>query len=227
MGMAKIDSGATKEIGLKTIFTFIVNGLFSAFFITSGVINFKEKKIIAGLLYLVLAALAVVPHRLLRVTQALKIVILIILFVILAGFAAKGDPVAEQKYENFNLGQKFNLEFGKNTFSMVVKKVKYDAKLSTELKEEITTSGSFIIVTVDIVNLGSEAVVFKLGTNPELKDDQDRHYTLYGKGITVEKLQPGVAKEVSYVFEIPKDATELKFIVRDKTNIAKSVDLKK
>jgi aromatic ring hydroxylase len=50
---------------------------------------------------------------------------------------------------------------------------------------------------------------------------------LYGTGITVGKLQPSVAKEVSYVFEIPKDATGLKFIVRDKTEVAKSVDLKK
>jgi len=214
-----------KELGIKTIFTFIFNGLFSAFFVTSGVLNFKENKIIASLLYLVLATLAVVPHRLLRVTQALKIVILIVLFVILAGFAAKGDPVAEQKYENFNLGQKFNLEFGKNTFSMVVKKVQHDAKLSTELKEELTTSGFFIIVTVDIVNLGSEAKVFKLGTNPELKDDQDRRFTLYGKALTVGNLQPGVAKEASYVFEVPKDATGLKFIIRDKTDVAKSVDL--
>ena len=215
-----------KEMGLKTIVTFIFNGLFSAFFVSSGVINFKANKIIAGLLYLVLAALAVIPHRILRVTQALKIVILIVLFVILATVAAKGDPVAEQKYENYSLGQKFNLAFGNNTFSMVVKKVKHDAKLSTELKEELITSGSFIIVTVDIVNLGSEAVVFKLGTNPELKDNQDRHYTLYRRGVTVGKLQPGVAKEVPYVFEVPKDAPGLKFIVKDKTNIAKSIDLK-
>jgi len=215
-----------RELGLKTIITFILNGLFSVFFVTSGVINFK-KKIVVSFLYFGLATLAVIPHRFLRVTQALKVVILIILFVILATLAAKGDPIAEQKYENFSLGQEFNLAFGNNTFSMVVKEVDHDAKLSTELKEKLTTSGSFIIVRVDVVNLGSEAIVFKLGTNPELKDDQDRHFTLYGKALTVGNLQPGVAKEVSYVFEVPKDAPGLKFIVRDKTDIAKSVDLKK
>lgn len=224
--MVNTDNKTTKEIGLKTVFTFILNSLFSVFFVTSGVINFK-KKIIVSFLYFGLAALAVIPHRFLRVTQALKVVILIVLFVILAGVAARGDPVAEQKFENFSLGQKFEMAFGNNKFSMVVKKVQHDAKLSTELKEEITTSGSFIIVTVDIVNLGSEAVIFKLGTDPELKDDQDRHYTLYGKSLKVGNLQPGVAKEAPYVFEVPKDATGLKFIVRDKTNIAKSVDLKR
>lgn len=224
--MANIDNKATKEIGLKAVFTFILNVLFSAFFVTSGVINFKEKKIVVSLLYFVLAALAVIPHRFLKVTQALKIIILIVLFVILAGVAARGNPVAEQKYEDFSLGQKFNLVSGNNTFSMLVREVKNDAKISVSGKE-VTTSGYFIIVTGDIINLGSEAVEFKFRKDPELKDDQNRLYTLYGAAIAMGKLQPSVAKEVSYVFEIPKDATGLKFIVRDKTDVAKFVDLKK
>ena len=223
--MVNTDNKTTKEIGLKTVFTFIINGLFSAFFVTSGVINFK-KKIVVSFLYFVLAALAILPHRFLRVTQALKIVILIVLFVILAGVAARGNPIAEQKYENFNLEQKFNLEFGKNTFSMVVREAKHNAKISVSGKE-ITTSGYFIIVTGDIVNLGSEAVEFKFNEDPGLKDGQNRSFSLYGAVIPVGKLQPSVAKEVSYVFEIPKDATELKFIVKDKTDVAKSIDLKK
>lgn len=214
-----------KEFGLKTLFTFIVNGLFSVFFVSSGFINFKEKKIVAGLLYFVLAVLALIPHRFLKVTQALKIVILTILFVILATLAAKGDPVAEQKYENYSLGQKFNLTYANDNFSMVVREAKNNSKISVSGKE-VATSGYFIIITGDIVNIGSEAAVFKFRADPELMDDKDRHYTLYGKALTVGKLQPGVAKEVPYVFEIPKDATGLKFIVRDKTTIAKSVDLK-
>ncbi|MCX6705710.1 MAG: hypothetical protein NTV24_01215 [Candidatus Woesebacteria bacterium] len=214
-----------KEIGLKTIFTFILNGLFSAFFVTSGVINFK-KKIIVSFLYFGLAALAVIPHRFLRVTQALKVVILIVLFVILAGVATQGDPVAEQKFENFSLGQKFEMAFGKNKFSMVVKEVKNNAKINVSGKD-VATSGSFVIVTGDIVNLGSEAVEFKFNEDPGLKDGQNRSFSLYGAAIPVGKLQPSVAKEVSYVFEIPKDATGLKFIVWDKTDVAKSIDLKK
>lgn len=215
-----------KEIGLKSVLTFIINGLFSVFFVSSGLLNFKEKKIAAGILYFVLAVLAVIPHRFLRVTQTLKVIILIILFVALASFAARGDPAIEQKYENFSLGQKFDLTSGKNTFSMVVRQAKNNAKISVSGKE-VTTSGSFIIVTGDITNLGSEALEFKFRKDPELKDSQSRVFTLYGAAIPVGKLQPSVAKEVSYVFEIPNDATELKFIVWDKTDIAKSIDLKK
>ncbi|HJX59099.1 hypothetical protein A2V61_03225 [Candidatus Woesebacteria bacterium RBG_19FT_COMBO_47_8] len=222
--MANIDNKATKEIGLKTVFTFILNGLFSAFFVTSGVINFKEKKIIVGLLYFVLAALALLPHRFLKVTQALKIVILIILFVILAGVAAQGNPIAEQKYEYYKVGQEFNLKFGDNTFATTVRNVSQETKIIAQGKEA-TTSGLFLVVKVDIVNLGSESLDFITGKDPELKDNQKRVYALYGADIPQGKLQPSVAKRVSYVFEIPKDSKGLSFIFKDKTDIAKSVDL--
>jgi len=132
----------------------------------------------------------------------------------------------EQKYEYFGLGEKFNLTFGNNSFSMVVREAKHDAKISVSGKE-VATSGSFIIVTGDIINLGSEPIDFKFGKDPGLKDGQKRLYTLYGTGLAVGKLQPSVAKEISFVFEIPKDATELKFIVRDETEVAKSIDLKR
>ena len=213
-----------KELGLKTIFTFLVNGLFSAFFVTSAGLNFKQHKIIVSLLYLVLAALSLIPHRFLKVTQALKIVILVILFVTLATLAARGDPVAKQKYEYYKVGQAFNLKFGNDTFAMTVKKVSEETKIMAQGKEA-TTSGLFLVVKVDILNEGSEAVDFIKGKDPELQDSQERVFTLYGASIPQGKLQPGVAKEVSYVFEVPKDATDLKFIFRDKTDVAKSVDL--
>lgn len=215
-----------KEFGLRALLTLIVNGLLSAFFVTSGILNFKVNKIIVGFFYFTLAVLAIIPHRFLRVTQTLKIVILIILFVILAGVAAKGDPVVEQKYEYYTLGQKFNLKSGNDTFSMTVKSTNNNAKLSVAGKD-VSTSGYFVIVTGDITNLGTEAINFKFSKDPELKDGQDRSYSLYGAALAVGKLQPSVAKEVSYVFEIPKDATKLVFIIRDKTDVAKSIDLKR
>jgi len=215
-----------KEIGLKTIFTYILGFLFLIFFITSGIITIKAGQLVVGVLYFLLSILVFVPHHLLRITQSLKFVLLIILFVVVAGISGSGKPPAEQKYEYFGLGKTFNLTFGKNTFSMVVREAKHDAKISVSGKE-VTTSGYFIIVTGDIVNLGSEPIDFKFEKDPELKDNQDRHYTLYGAGLAVGKLQPSVAKEVSYVFEIPKDASGLNFIVKDKTDVAKSIDLKR
>lgn len=224
--MKNSENKEIKEIGLKTIFGYIFSALFLFFFIIIGIETIKAGQIVIGILYFVLSILVLVPHHLIRVTQSLKFVILIILFLVVAGISGSNTPPAEQKYEHFGLEEKFNLTFGNNTFSMVVREAKHDAKISVSGKE-VATSGYFIIVTGDIVNLGSETVNFKFGKDPELKDGQNRLYTLYGTGLAVGKLQPSVAKEISYVFEIPKDATGLKFIIRDKTEVAKSVDLKR
>lgn len=225
--MKNLENRKVREIGLKSIFSFIVNALLLFFLVILGVETIKIGQLFFGLLYFVLSILILVPHHFLKVTHAFKVVIIVILSVIVAAISAQSAPPIEQKYDHFSLKQAFSLTLGGKPFSMVVKEVKFDAKLSTEAKEEISTSGSFIIITVDIINLGSEAAVFKLGTSPELMDSQGRRYTLLGKSLTVGKLQPGVAKEVPYVYEVPKDALELKFVVKDNTKIAKSVDLKK
>lgn len=223
--MGKIDNKETKEIGLKTVFAFLLNGLFIAFFTVSGIINFKDKTI-ASLFYFVLAILAAIPHKFLRVTQTLKIIFLIILFVILAGVTARGDPVVEQKYEHYKLGQEYNLKFGNNTFLVTAKEVSQETKIVVQGKET-TTTGIFLVVKTDITIVGSEAVDFITGKDLELKDDKERVYTLYGANIPPGKLQPSVAKRVLYIFEVPKDAKGLNFIFKDKTDIAKSVDLRK
>ena len=217
-----------KEIGIKSIFSFAVNALLIFFLIILGIETIKIGQLLFGLLYFVLSILVLVPHHFLRVTHALKVVIIVVLFVVVAGISGSGKPPTEQKYEYFGLGGKFNLTFGNNTFSMMVKEAQRDYKFGSSEKEVPTTSGIFLNIKADIVNLGSEAVDFKFGKTPELKDNQNRLYTLYATSMPVGgKLQPSVAKEVSYIFEIPKEASGLKFIVRDKTEVAKSVDLKR
>ena len=215
-----------KEFGIKTLIMYIISALFLLFFITSGILSIKAGHFVGGVLYFVLAALVFVPHHRLRITTPLKFIFLVVLFIVVAGINGRNTPPAAQKYEYFGLGDKFNMAFGNNTFSMVVKEMKYNAKINVAGKD-VATSGYFIIVVGDIVNLGSEAVDFKLKENPKVTDKQNRSYSLYGIGLTVGTLQPSVAKEVSYVFEIPKDATGLSFIIKDKTDVAKSIDLKR
>lgn len=224
--MENLANKEKKEIGLKTIFKYIFGALFLAFLINSGVVTIKAGQLIIGILFFVLSALVLIPHSYLRITTSLKSTIIVVLCFVLLAMSGRNIPPTEQKYQYYGLGEKVSLEFGDKTFSMIVKGVKSDAKISISGKE-VTTSGSFIIITGDILNPGSEAVDFKFKEDPGLKDNQNRHYTLYGSAISVGKLQPSVAKEVSYVFEIPKDASGLNFIVKDKTNIAKSVDLKR
>lgn len=223
-----MDDKAAGEIGLRTIFSYIFSALFLFFFVILGIETIKAGQIIIGILYFTLSILVLVPHHFIRITQSLKFVIIIILFFVVAGISGRNTPPKEQKYENFNLGQKINLSFGKNAFSMVVKETQRDYKFTSSEKGIPTTSGTFFNVKADIVNLGSEAVNFKFEKAPELKDNQNRLYTLYATSMPVgEKLQPSVAKEASYIFEIPKEASGLSFIIKDKTNIAKSIDLKR
>ncbi|MFH1899642.1 MAG: DUF4352 domain-containing protein [Patescibacteria group bacterium] len=221
-----ISDKTVKEISLKTVVRYIFNALLLIFFIFSGVVTVKAGQLIVGILYYVLAVLIIVPHHRLKVTQSLKFVILIILFFILTIISGVNNTPEKQKYEYFSLAQEFNLKYGGNTYSIVVRDVRQETKIIVQEKE-VTTSGYFLIVRLDIVNLGSESIDFKLGKNPELIDNQDRRYTLYGSNIPAGKLQPSVAKEVSYFFEIPKDASGLKFIIKDGSVIAKSIDLKR
>ena len=74
------------------------------FFITSGIITIKAEQFVVGVLYFLLSILVLVPHRHLRVTQSLKFVLLITLFVVVAGISSSGKPLAEQKYEHFAHG---------------------------------------------------------------------------------------------------------------------------
>ncbi|MBU0534814.1 MAG: hypothetical protein ABIJ82_02185 [Patescibacteria group bacterium] len=215
-----------REMSLKTVIGYIFNALILIFFIFSGVVTVKAGQLVVGILYYVLAALVVVPHHRLRVTKSLKFVILVILFFILTIISGVNNTPDKQKYDYFTLAQEFNLKYGGNTYSIVVKDVRQETKIIVQQKE-VTTSGYFLIVRADIVNLGSESIDFKLGKNPELIDNQDRRYTLYGSNIPAGKLQPSVAKEVSYFFEIPKDASGLKFIIKDGSVVAKSIDLKR
>lgn len=224
--MKNLGNKVVNEIGLKTIFKYILGALFFVSLIFAGVTTIKAGQFVIGVLFFVLSPLVLAPHHYLRVTQALKWVVIIIITVVLLAMSGLESPPVEQKYEYFTLRQEFNLALGNNTFSMVVREVKQSTTITVS-GQAVSTSGYFLEIKTDIVNLGSESVDFKFGKDPELKDNQDRRYTLYGATMQEGELHPSVAKEVSYVFEIPKEAAGLNFIVRDKTDIAKSIDLKK
>lgn len=224
-----------KELGIKKVFSYIFSALLVAFIILTGVESFKLGFIIIGILFFALATLVLVPHHLLRVTPALKIIIIVILYILLAAMTNPGGVnTKEQAYENSELEQAINLTFGDNRFSVIVNQVQEETTIKVSEKgveKDVTTSGYFLIIKGEIVNLGSEPVNFPFGSfsakDPVLKDFQDRSYSVYGSDIATGQLQPGVSKEFSYFFEIPKDASELKFIIKDKTDIIKSVDLKR
>jgi hypothetical protein len=233
--MKHIETTNIKELSIKKVFSYILGALLVAFIIVTGLESFKLGLIIIGILFFALAALVLVPHHFLRVTPALKIAIIVILYI---GLAAMSNPggvnTKEQVYENSELDQTINLTFGDDNFSIVIHQVQEKTQIRVSEKgaeKDVTTSGYFLIITGEIVNQGSEPVNFPFGSLfadvPVLKDSQNRSYSVYGSDIATGQLQPGVSKEFSYFYEIPKDALELKLIIKDKTDIDKSVDLKR
>lgn len=217
---------SVKEFGIKNVLGLIISAIFFIFFIASTIITIKAGQLIIGILYLFLALLVLVPHHRLRVTSPLKFLIISILFIVVAGINAKNVKPADQKYEYFKLNEVFNLKVGDKTFPTTIQKVSQETQIVLSEKV-VATSGYFLVVTGDIKNSGSEAVDFSFPKEPMLKDAQGRNYSLYAKTLANVKLQPSVAKSFSFVFEIPKDSTGLSFIIKDKTDTAKSIDLKR
>jgi hypothetical protein len=212
--------------GITKAFGFIISFVFCSFFIISTIVTIKDGHLIYGILYLLLAILVLVPHHRLRVTSVLKYIIISILFVLVAFLNGRSNPLVEQKYEYFKLNDTVNLTVGNKIFPTIVHKVGQETKIMLG-GNVVTTTGYFLIVDGDITNTGLEAINFKFPTNPALKDAQGRTYSLRAITASELKLQPSVTTSFSFVFEVPKDSTGLSFIIKDSTDIAKSVDLKR
>ena len=222
--MGNANQKPAKELSLKGIFKFIIGATVLLFFVTSGILTVGRGHLLLGVMFFILSGSTFIPHSYLRVTQPLKWVIIIFLYIVLAGISGRDIKPEEPKYERYNLLQEFKISSGEDTFLMTVKEVQQESNIVVQDKT-VTTSGVFLIVKTEIENLGSQSVDFKFAKDPELRDGENRLYSLYGASIPAGKLNPNVAKEISYVFEIPKDATELKFIVRDRTKAIKLINL--
>ncbi len=222
--MSNTKQSPSKELGLKFIFKLIIGATFLLFFITSGILTIQRGHLLLGLSFFILSATVFIPHHYLRITQPLKWVIIIFLYIILAGISGRDIVPEAPKYKHFELSQEFKIVFEESTFSMMIKEVQQDSKIISQDKE-VTTLGNFLIVKTEVENLGAQSADFVFKENPQLIDNQNRTFSLYGANIPTGKLHPNVAKEISYVFEIPKDASELKLIVKDKTKIIKSINL--
>jgi len=97
-------------------------------------------------------------------------------------------------------------------------------------QEQVQTySGFYLIVNGGITNLGKitcdNTNFFGVKFISELKDDKDNIYTLVGTNTQVRSFQPNLEKKFNDIFEIPKQASGLKFFIKDNTKIIKVVNL--
>jgi hypothetical protein len=212
-----------KEIGVWTVLRWTSVILAELIFVFSGTVTIKAGQFFIGILFFVLAVLVFVPRKIFRISKALKIIILIIIYftlLVISGFSA---PVLEQQYEYYNLNQSFDLTFGDNVFSVFIDSVDAETQMVID-EQEVSSSGFFFAVNGSITNLGKIPLNFDFQS--ELKDSQDNLYTLIAFAGDLDAIQPNLARKFSAIFEIPRETKELKFIIKDETEVDKMVDLK-
>jgi hypothetical protein len=220
--MEKENRKPIREIGIREIIRWMFIILGELLFVASGIITIQEGQFLIGILLFVLAALVFVPRRFFRISKALKVVILAIIYFALLAMSGLDAPTPEQQYEHYSLEQPFNLTFGENAFSVVINDVDTDTKLIVD-EEEISTPGLYFFVNCAVTNL--EKVPLSFDFQSELRDSEDNLYTPIATSGDLDAVQPNLERKFSYIFEIPKEISGLKLIVKDKTDIHKMIDL--
>lgn len=213
-----------KEIGIGTVLGWILGALAVSMGIFSAIVTIKAGQILVGFLFIIPSAFVLIPRKYFRITKPLKVVIFILSYLIILYWSGVNNPVPAQQFEYYNLGQPFNLIFGSNNFSMVILNVSNSSQVN--INGEIRSStGIYISVNGKVKNLQKEPVNFN--TSPELKDSLENTYTLIGISMIKGALQPSIERDVSYIFEIPKEATGLKLFIKDKNSAIKVIDLER
>ena len=212
-----------REIGVWTIFRWIFILLSGLLFVFSGIVTIQANQLFIGVLFLIFAVFIFIPRKFFRISKALKVVILIIIYFTLLIISGLNTPTPEQQYEYYNLKQPFNLTFGDNVFSVFIDSVDAETQIVVD-EQEISSSGFYFSVKGSVTNLGKIPLNFDFRS--ELRDSQDNLYTLMAFAGGLNAIQPNLERKFSAIFEIPKEASGLKFIIKDETGVDKIVDLK-
>ncbi len=227
--MKKQEKEPVKEIGVWNVICWAFVGLAVLFSIFSVVVTIKAGQILMGLLFLIPGIFAVVPKKYLRISRPLKVIIFILVYFTLLIISGINNPQPEQQYEYYNLGDSFNLTYGEEVFSMRINNITKETQVTVNDGQNITTSGFYLLVNGGITNLGKityhNAGLFNVKFASELKDNQDNTYILFATNNRVNGFQPNLEKPFQDIFEIPKQASGLKFFIKDKTDIIKMVNL--
>jgi len=229
--MKKENKKSIKEIGVWDITCWISAGLAVLMSIFSAVVTIKAGQLFVGLLFFIPGIFAAVPKKYLRISRALKVIIFIVVYFALIIISGLNAPQPEQQYEYYNLGDLFNLDYGKEIFSMKINNITKETQIMVDNGQNLTTTGFYLFVNGEITNLGKITVhntnLFGVKFISELKDAQDNIYVPIATNTRVEGFQPNLEKKFYYVFEIPKPALGLKFFVKDNTKVIKAVNLEK
>ena len=208
----------SKEVGFVTVLNIIAGIIIAVFCL----ITLISGLFLSGILFLILAVFIFFPQKILRFNKWLKLLITVVGFfivIIILGFNA---PSQEPEFINYNLNEEFIIIYNNINFSMIVHNATKEEVILVD-GEERTTNGIFILVQGSVTNLGT--IPTDLGFSSGLSDNQNKSYNTLYFNFDLGGMQPNLEKDFVDIFEIPANARGLKYIVTDKTNIFRKIEL--
>jgi len=196
------------EVGFITVINIIVGIIIAIFFLLTLIMSLY----LASALFLVISVFIFLPQKILRFSKWLKLLIGVVGFFVILAILGSNMPSQEPVYEFYNLNETFILNYDEVNVSMVVYNVSKEYKILLG-GEERTTEGVFIKVDAAIINLIKLPV--SIGISVSMMDVQNNTYTTLGSNLGEGSLQPNLKREIFYIFELPKEATGLRFVVTE------------
>lgn len=207
-----------KEVGFITVINIIAGIIIGIFAIATLIMGLY----LVGALFLILAIFIFFPQKLLRLNKWLKLLIAVVGFFIVIMIVGFNLPSQEPEFADYDLNEEFIITYNNINFSMIVHNVTKEDMILVD-GEERTTNGIFILVRGSITNLGT--IPTDLGFSSGLLDNQNNSFTTLFFNMDGGGMQPNLKKDFTNIFETPKDATGLKYIVKDSTNIFRYISL--
>ena len=207
-----------KEVGFITVINIIVGIIIAIFFVLTLIMGLY----LVSAFFLILAVFIFLPQKILKFSKWLKLLIGVIGFFVLLAIVGLIIPPQEQVFESYTLNESFILVYEKVNFSMIIYNATKEDKVLIDGTERIS-EGTFIKINGALTNLEHTASDF--GVYSSLIDNQNNTYTVLGYNFGEGALQPNLKRNFFYIFEIPKDASGLKFTVTEDNKNFKSIDL--
>ena len=219
-----------KEVGFISVIN-VIAGIIIAIFGMLGLlvalILSKPIFFVPTFLFFAFAVFLFLPQKILRINKWLKLLISIVGFfisLIILGTLGANIPLAQLSFEEHNLNEPFTMTYNKVNFSMIIYNSSQESELIVDGKEK-TTSGVFLLVNGAVTNKGNYAS--ELSFSSVLMDNQNKTYSSFAGNLGEGLFQPELSRNFFIVFEIPKTAQGLKFLVADQTKVVKRIVLER
>ncbi len=205
---------------ISSIIFLILNIILGVFTLIIGIMAIFYEKYLFVVLYILLGVFAFLPRKIIKISNWKKFLIGVGIFILISTMSIFSNwnlnNNGNDNFVNNNMQEKFILNTGDSNLSMIVYNTTKEESILVNGQEK-TTTGYFLRINCEITNLGISPVLVDPGSG--LIDSQNQTYASIGFSLSQEYLQPDLAKQCYFVFELPDSAQGIKFRIRDESAI--------